>query len=163
VEQKLLLNEKIRAVLEEPIRSRGYELVLLKLSFGPVVSLDINIDRLDGNHVSVDDCVVVSQVASVILDVENLIDGRYKLNVSSPGEYRPLESIESFQRFCGREIRLELYSKINEKRKISGKLLRIEQNANDTIVYLKEECDTSAGEIAVFYTNVKKAAVRRFF
>jgi ribosome maturation factor RimP len=158
-----LLSEKIRAVLEEPIRSRGYELVLLKLSFGPVAYLDIDIDRLDGKPVSVDDCVTVSQVASVILDVESMIDGKYNLNVSSPGEYRPLSNIDSFQRFYGHEIRLELYSKINEKRKISGKLLRIEQNANDTIVYLKEECDTSADETAVFYANVKKAAVRRFF
>jgi ribosome maturation factor RimP len=158
-----LLNEKIKAVLEEPIHSRGYELVQLKLSFGAVVSLDIDIDRLDGKPVSVDDCVAVNQVASVILDVENLIDGKYNLNVNSPGEYRPLDNIDSFQRFCGHEIRLELYSKINERRKISGKLLRIEQNANDTIVYLKEECDTSANETAVFYANVKKAAVRRFF
>ncbi|MDR1361709.1 MAG: hypothetical protein LBJ16_00660 [Holosporaceae bacterium] len=159
----MTLEKKIHAVLDAPLRDRGYELVEVRLTFGTVIALDISMDRLDETPVSVDDCVVVSRVASVILDVENLVDGKYNLNVHSPGEYRPINDVDGLQRFCGQEIRLELHSKINGRKKIAGKLLRIEQNANDTIVYLKEECDTGAEWTAVFYSDIKKAAVRRFF
>jgi ribosome maturation factor RimP len=65
--------------------------------------LDIRIDRLDGGKVQVDDCARVSRALEVDLDaVPELIDGRYVLEVSSPGLERPLKSLRDWRRFVGR-------------------------------------------------------------
>ncbi|MDR2681431.1 MAG: ribosome maturation factor RimP [Holosporaceae bacterium] len=162
-ERDLSLNARIIAATDAPLADRGYELVQLRIVSGPVTSVDIDIDRLDGAPVSVDDCVAASRIISAIFDVEDFINGKYNLNVSSPGEYRPIQKLDDFPRFYGREAKLELNSPINNRKKIVGKLLRIEQNSADTVVYLKVWCDTDGDEIAVPYRSIKKITVRRVF
>ncbi|GHU13606.1 ribosome maturation factor RimP [Alphaproteobacteria bacterium] len=157
------LSEKIIEAISGPLAHRGYELVVMRVVSGKVISVDIDIDRLDNAPVSVDDCVTASRIISVIFDVEDFIKGRYNINVSSPGEYRPINNIDDFPRFLDREIILELRSPLNNRRKITGKLLRVEQNSCNAVVYLKEWCDTSSEEIAVPYQDVKKATVKRVF
>ncbi|GHT93238.1 hypothetical protein FACS1894122_08150 [Alphaproteobacteria bacterium] len=157
------LNERIVVAIGGPLNNKGYELVVMRIVSGAVTSVDIDIDRLDNAPVSVDDCVAVSRIISAIFDVEDFIKGKYNINVSSPGEYRPINNIDDFPRFLGREVVLELRSPRNNKKKITGKLLRVEQNSSDAIVYLKEWCDTVDNEIAVPYLDVKKATVKRFF
>ncbi|MDR1375501.1 MAG: ribosome maturation factor RimP [Holosporaceae bacterium] len=157
------LKEKIIAAVEDSLIANGYEPVTVKVVGGsrPVVCIDI--ERLDGDPVSMDDCVKANNLISVILDVENFINGPYNLEVSSPGDYRLLTKISDFERFCGKDVKLELYAKINGRRKFSGKLTRVAGNANDAVVYLKEECDTDAVELKMPYKNIKKASIKRFF
>jgi ribosome maturation factor RimP len=157
------LNEKIIAAVEAPLLADGYEPVTVRIVGGsrPVVAIDI--ERLDGAPVSVDDCVRANNLISIILDVENFISGPYNLEVSSPGERRPLVKVSDFERFCGKNVRVELYVKINGRRKFSGKLTKVAQNLNGAVVYLKEECDTEAVELELAYGNIKKASVERVF
>jgi ribosome maturation factor RimP len=159
----LSLSARIIAATDDSLASRGYEIVRVGILSGSVTSVDIDIDRLDGAPVCVDDCVAASRIISAIFDVEDFISGKYNLNVSSPGEYRSINKIDDLPRFCGREIRLELNTPMNTKKKIVGKLLRIEGNSTDTVVYLKDWCDTNDDEIAVPYRNVKKITIRRVF
>ncbi|MDR3179566.1 MAG: hypothetical protein LBT70_01575 [Holosporaceae bacterium] len=161
--RNLSLNARIIAATNDSLGNRGYEIVQVKILSGPVTSVDIDIDRLDGAPVCVDDCVTASRIISAIFDVEDFINGKYNLNVSSPGEYRPLNKIDDLPRFYGREVKLELNTPMAAKKKIVGKLLRIEGNSADTVVYLKDRCDTNGDEIAIPYRNVKKITVRRVF
>jgi len=65
--------------------------------------LDVRIDRLDGQTVQVADCERASRAIEARLDTEpGLIDGRYVLEVSSPGLDRPLRTVKDWQRFIGR-------------------------------------------------------------
>ena len=159
----MLINKQIEIAIKDSLESRGYDLVQVNVFSSGKTIVDISIDRTDGKPVSIDDCTNASRLVSAILDVEDIIKGKYNLNLSSPGEYRPISSIKDFKRFCGEEVRLELHSPIDGKKKFSGNLVKVEQKLNDIVVYLREECDTNTLEVIVDYNNIKKASVRRIF
>ena len=74
----------VREKLENVIRSMGYELVDCKWVFErQQMIFRIYINSPGG--VTVDDCSKVSRQASALLDVLDPIQGRYTLEVSSPG------------------------------------------------------------------------------
>lgn len=58
--------------------------------------------------VSLDDCVEVSRDASTVLDVEDLIQHQYNLEVSSPGLDRKLRGPADFVRFRGHLAKVKL-------------------------------------------------------
>lgn len=157
------IESKIDDFLREPLKAKGYDLAKITVKGGKNSVVDISIDRFDGNPVSVDDCVAASTLISAILDVEDVVRGRYNLNVGSPGEYRPLRRIEDFERFCGNEVKIELVSPIEGRKKIAGRLVKIEQNSDDVVVYLNEECNTVAAATSIDYDNIRKASVKRAF
>ena len=70
--------------------------------------LDVRIDRRDGEKVKVGDCELASRAIEAQLDARpGLIDGRYVLEVSSPGLERPLKTLKDWQRFVGRRATLK--------------------------------------------------------
>ena len=154
----MVLGDKIASVLKDPLENKGYDLVKVDVVLGSKASVEIFIDRFDNQPVSIDDCVAASQLASAILDVEDLIQGKYNLNVSSPGENRPLRTEKDFERFCGNEVTVELVAPSEEgKKKVKGTLLKIE----NAIVYVKETKNES--ETKINFSDIKKASVRRVF
>lgn len=159
----MTLSNRIAEIVRDSLANSGYELIEVNISSNKNKIIDIFIDCFDGKPVSIEDCVVASRLISAILDVEDPIEGKYHLNVSSPGEYRSITSITDFKRFCGREAKLELYSPINGKRKICGILSNVQQNLNDVVVYLKEECNTSDAVSEIVFSNIKKAIIKRIF
>lgn len=103
--------EKVLAAIEQYaerlLRDMGFELVEVQFrreGYGWVLRLFI--DREQG--VSLDDCAAVSRAMSTWLDVEDLIEPAYHLEVSSPGLERSLKKIEDFQRFVGRKAKVKL-------------------------------------------------------
>lgn len=159
----MAVNSKIDSFIREPLKSKGYDLVKVNVIGGKKTVVDISIDRFDEFPVSMDDCIAASRLISTILDVEDVISSKYNLNVGSPGEYRQIMHLTDYERFCGREISLELFSPLDGRKKISGILLKIEQNSNDAVVYLSEECNTVEAAIGISYGNIKKAKVKRVF
>ncbi len=101
-----LARERIEEIIRETMLSEGLELVEAKInvkSRGGIVTLFI--DRPEGS-VSLDDCARVSRGVEDALDRENLIEGRYVLEVSSPGLDRVLRGEEDFVRFQGETARV---------------------------------------------------------
>jgi len=87
----------------------GFDLVELRVggSSGRPV-LDVRIDRRDGERVLVGDCERASRAIEAKLDLSpQLIDGRYVLEVSSPGMERPLRNVEDWRRFAGRQANVK--------------------------------------------------------
>jgi len=69
------------------------------------------------------DCERVSQQLSVILDVEELIEGPgYILEVSSPGLDRALKKPADFERFTGRLAKISTAEPIGDARFFEGRL-----------------------------------------
>ncbi|HEC49938.1 MAG TPA: ribosome maturation factor RimP, partial [Candidatus Desulfofervidus auxilii] len=58
--------------------------------------LRVYIDKPGG--VTLDDCTDISYQLSAVLDVEDLIDTSYTLEVSSPGLTRPLKELSDYER-----------------------------------------------------------------
>ncbi|MGI9534902.1 MAG: ribosome maturation factor RimP, partial [Thermodesulfobacteriota bacterium] len=73
--------------------------------------LRIYIDKEKG--VTIDDCAAISRELSVILDVNDVIPGRYTLEVSSPGLRRPLNNIEDYKKFKGKLVLIKTKESIN--------------------------------------------------
>jgi ribosome maturation factor RimP len=68
---------------------------------------------------------------SGVLDVEDVIKGKYQLEVSSPGLDRPLFTAEHFERFQGHKARLKLTVPLEGQRKFKGTLRGVK---NDQVV-----------------------------
>jgi len=156
----LELSERIILAIEASLRNSGYEVVQVKVIGGKRTVVGIDVERLDGSLVTIDDCVSANHLISAILDVEDFIKGAYTLEVSSPGADRPLQKISDFERFRGKDVKVELSAAVDGKRKFCGKLLGVERNSDDAVVCLKGE--DGGAELKIKYSGIKKATVKRF-
>ena len=121
--------EKIEEILKDPLEHEGYGIVRLAFHGGSKKgTLQILIENLDERPVSVEDCIKVNRLSSVILDVEDPIQDPYVLEVSSPGIDRPLVQLKDFERFKGKKARVELYDPIGGRKKFSGLLKGVNEN-----------------------------------
>ena len=66
-------------------------------------TLQVRIDRRDGQPVAVDDCAVASRAIEARLDTEQPVGERYVLEVSSPGVERALKRPADWRRFVGQQ------------------------------------------------------------
>ena len=72
-----------------------------------------------------DDLSGVSRELSDLLDVRDIVEGAYTLEVSSPGINRPLKRPEHFARFVGKKVRVRTRELINGRRSFLGQLLEV--------------------------------------
>ena len=139
--------ERIRAAAERVARSEGLEVVDVEWKVGKQRFLRVYIDRVpqrsqpnspaDGESLNFDpdpkishaDCERVSQQLSVILDVEELIEGPagYILEVSSPGLDRALRKPGDFERFTGRLAKISTSEPIGDAKFFEGRLAGLAQ------------------------------------
>jgi len=118
---------EVLALLEPAVAALGYELVDLELRVGRghgLVRLFIDAE----NGITLDDCEKVSREVSALLDVEDPIPGDYNLEVSSPGLDRKLVRPVDYDRFAGCRVKVRLLDKLNGRRRLSGVLLRREDD-----------------------------------
>lgn len=107
------------------INAMGYELVGCEIaSQGRQLVFRIFIDSPNG--ITLDDCSSVSRQVSAMMDVEEPLQGRYVLEISSPGIDRPLFELAHYQKYIGRRVKIRLYSPINQRRHYTGILQRVE-------------------------------------
>ncbi len=114
--------------------------------------LRIFIDKEGG--VTLDDCQNISNQIERLLDVEDIIPHSYNLEVSSPGIERPLKKLEDYNRFKGKPAKVYLYSPVNNKRSIAGKIIDV---LNEVISI--EESD-SGEPININFKNISKAHLK---
>ena len=113
--------DRIREIARGILEHSGMELIHLEMKREPGgLLLRLYIDKEGG--VTLDDCVAMSRQISAQLDVEDPIDGRYTLEVSSPGLDRPLYSDRDYTRFTGRRIRLSTVVPLEGRRNFQGRL-----------------------------------------
>ena len=62
---------------------------------------------VDGEEpLGADDLTRISREVSLLLDTEDMVEGRYRLNVSTPGLDRPLASPRQYRKHVGRTLRV---------------------------------------------------------
>ena len=122
------MREQLLSLLEPPVGALGYELVDVEFATaGSGGLLRLYIDAPAG--ITVDDCERVSHRVSEILDVADPIPGAYTLEVSSPGLDRILRTREHFERFRGSRIRVQLSLPIEGRRRYTGTLSGVTEDA----------------------------------
>jgi ribosome maturation factor RimP len=122
---RLNLRQRIRAAVEPTVIAEGFRLVAIELtgdSTGNIVRL-----YCDGPEFGIDDCARISRALSPVLDVEDPMESRYRLEVSSPGINRPVQTTEDFIRFAGFRAKLRLIPGV-ERRRYTGVLKGVEDD-----------------------------------
>ena|SRR3990167_3951437 len=134
------------------VNSMGYELFGIEvIPQGRRFILRIYIDNPNG--VTLDGCALISRQISVMLDAEDLIQGAYILEVSSPGMNRPLFELEHYRKFIGRRIKIWLVLPVNQRRQYKGILKKIE---GENICLLLDDVEQ---EITLPFSTIEKASL----
>lgn len=116
-----IMNE-VESKIEKIVNSYNYDLYGIEI----LQENNIKIFRIyitSKNGITHEDCKKISDIVSPLLDVHNPIDGKYNLEVSSPGIERTLKNPRHFKLSYGDKIQITL----NDKTKITGIL----QDSND--------------------------------
>ncbi|MGI2327189.1 ribosome maturation factor RimP [Planococcus sp. YIM B11945] len=104
--------------------------------------------------IDIDQCALVSEKLSEVLDKEDPIEQNYFLEVSSPGAERPLKKDKDFKKALGRFIYIKTYEAIEGSKEFEGYLLAY----NDDEVEIEIKIKTRRKTIVV---ERKKIAVIR--
>jgi ribosome maturation factor RimP len=149
--EKSPLIKKIERAIAPTVESMGFELVrILQVGSGKP-TLQIMAERPDGTML-VDDCENLSKAISALLDVENVIDGAYYLEISSPGIDRPLTRLKDFTNFANYEIRVECEQAIEKQKKFEGRLKGTD--GNNVILETSDK-----GVLNIPFDNIYKAKI----
>jgi len=135
---------RITEVVEPEAMALGFDLVRVKIfgkseagggiseSGSDERALQIMAERPETGQLVIEDCAALSRRISDRIDEleiagEDLVEGAYRLEVSSPGIDRPLTRPKDFANWAGHEARVMLLSPVDGNRKtIQGDLVGIE-------------------------------------
>jgi ribosome maturation factor RimP len=134
----------LSGIINPELELLGFECVKLEVvgsARSPVVRLYI--DKPGG--VTVGECAKVSRAIGLVLEQKDPFPGRYLLEVSSPGNNRPLVTEEHYQRFAGQDARVAVERGEAGKITYTGKIrscingdLTLETDDGDVVVALRE-------------------------
>jgi len=146
------MTDKLQVLLEPGAQAVGFDIWAVDYvqQEGSAV-LRVYIDGPNG--VTVDDCAAVSWQLSGLLEVEDPLQGRYVLEVSSPGLDRPLVVPAHFQSVLGKRVKLDTYSYQLGRKRFQGQLMV----ADDEKIVL--EVDGELYEIP--YEDIRRARPSR--
>ena len=120
--------EKVRQVALPLCRAENFELVHLKFVAGHRDTIiRLYIDKPGG--ITLDDCVYVSRQLGDLIDVHIDTLGSYRLEVSSPGPKRPLNTKQDFIRFKGERVKIETKEYVENRKKFTGILEMINDDS----------------------------------
>ncbi len=137
-------------LFEPVVEGLGYDLIEIEHFPNPKHGvLRLYIDKEGG--INVDDCSTVSRQISALIDVEDPVNGKFNLEVSSPGSDRPLRRLKDFQRFVGSLVKLKSVMPMDGQRNFKGRLL---EATEESLVI-----ETDAEEITLPMSAIEKARI----
>ena len=98
-------------------------------------TIDVRIERRDGEAVTVDDCARASRAIEARLDADGTVGERYVLEVSSPGVERPLLKPSDWQRFAGKRAKV-LSDALGGREEVE--IVALEGDAGNEIVIVRD-------------------------
>jgi ribosome maturation factor RimP len=125
---------RLQQICESSLSAVGYELVemeyvregsgwVLRVYIDhPCQSIATPSEERVTSAISLSDCELASRQLGTTLDVEDVIENAYRLEVSSPGVERPLRKERDFARFIGRAAKVQLGEPLDGRRNFSGRI-----------------------------------------
>ena len=112
--------DNVNTFLAPIVEKLGYEIVDVEYKRLPSgMNLTVFIDSTNG--ITLDDCEIVHKAIDEPLDELDPTNGQsYTLNVSSPGLDRPFKTNRDFDRHIGKEVEVNLYTKVDGKKTYVG-------------------------------------------
>lgn len=124
---KSALIERLTAVAENVVEYYGVELVEISHFPGKFQTVRLLIDKKGG--VTLDECAAVSRRLSADLDIDDVVPGRYTLEVSSPGLDRPLKTLADFRRKMGESVTLKFRDDEGKRKSAKGIIAKVTDQA----------------------------------
>ena len=119
---KTSIYQSVADLIKPTLEGNGIELVDVEYKkTGKTWVLRVFIDKNQG--VTVYDCQELSREIEDLIEIHELIDDHYVLEVSSPGLDRPLKKAADFLRNKGKRIQIKTYSPINNKKENVGTVI----------------------------------------
>ena len=125
-EDRLL--ERLKELLEPLLEEMDLVLYDMEYKRGNPGYLRVYVERKDGTSPTVGECERLSNMYSIVLDAEDLIDHRYYLEVSSPGVERRLRDKADFERYVGYRVRVKLKEKVGASTQYTGILKAVKED-----------------------------------
>lgn len=116
---------KVAELLEPHIERHGYELVSVEFRKGTRSSLLRLLVDKPGGGIGLNDLEKLSPVLGDLLDVYDPVEGRYMLEVSSPGLNRPLRKLEHFEAVRGQRVKVRTHQPRDGQKSFTGKLVEV--------------------------------------
>lgn len=124
------LIEQIKSLIDPSLEADGFGVVHMAMINGADrKTLQIMAENRKTGRITLDECTQINRTVSALLDVEDILDGAFNLEVSSPGIDRPLVKREDFERFAGFDAKLESTLPIDGRRKFKGQLIGLDGNS----------------------------------
>lgn len=101
--------------------------------------------------VTIDECEAVSRMTSALMDVEDPIEGRYTLEVSSTGLERPLVKERDFDLYKGMRAKVEMIMPVDGRRRFFGEIKGID---GEGLISMKMD---EGDDVLLPYSDVKFA------
>lgn len=119
--KKTAAEQKVMAIVEEVLQGTDSYVVEVSIrgNKGSRV-VEVFVDSDTGT--SVDELARISREVGFVLDTDEVIDGRYSLNVSSPGVNRPISLPRQFPKHVGRKLRVRYRTEGEETKEEEGAL-----------------------------------------
>jgi ribosome maturation factor RimP len=139
------LSRRIQALLQD----ESFDLWDLEfVSQAGATVLRVFVDRPSG--VTLQDCAYWNKKIGRYLDAEDVIRGRYVLEVGSPGLDRTLTRPEHYARYLGATVEMKLHDPHEGRRTFRGE---IRAAGPDSMVV----ADPEAGTVSLPYASIRKA------
>ena len=116
---KAPVTQSVIELIEPGLLAKGLELVDVEFKKeGKNWVLRVFIDKEGG--VTLEDCQKISRLAGDLIEVEEVIEPAYTMEVSSPGLNRVLKKEKDFIRFSGKKIGVQCHAPLNGRKKFAG-------------------------------------------
>ena len=129
----------------------GLEVIDVSMS-GPAREpiLRLTVDRPVGG-VTVDELQAASTAIETALDIAEVLPGRYRLEVSSPGIDRPWRRLEDFRRHAGARASIKTFAPLADgTRHLTGRVIAVE----DDVIHFAPDSGTP---VALAFSNIASA------
>ena len=135
-------------IISQAISADGYELIdLIIQNQGSKKLLQFFVDKNGG--LTLGDCEILTRKIDAVLTMENIIEGAYILEVSSPGMNRVLKKPEHFKKFLGERAKITLKQALENRANFTGLI----ETADDDKMVLSD----GTNKFTFKYEDIKKA------
>ena len=126
------ISDDIQMLIEPVLEDLGFELVDIEYLSGQGRDvLRIYADSPSG--INLDDCAMISREVGDLLDVKDVVNHSYVLEVSSPGLDRRLKRARDFQDVIGKQIKVRTHMPLEGRKNFTGVL----EALNERVLHLR--------------------------
>ncbi|MGL4662701.1 MAG: ribosome maturation factor RimP [Culicoidibacterales bacterium] len=143
--------DAIEPLIKEAVESKGY--TLFELNWTRFEGNDVLQVLIDAEHeIQIDDCVIVNDIVSPLLDTLSIESDNYLLEVASPGLERPIRTSDEMKEAVGAFIFIK-FKQDKEKLSLEGTL----ESFEDEVATLSYNLKGRMKQIQVAYSEIKFA------